>query len=610
MRTSILPKPRLLRLLQLCLVLLALRPVTLPGAQAGVPPEVQARVEDLRTEIGRLDEAYFRRAQPEASDAAYDGLKRELASLERAYPALAESTVAPGDDRSGLFRTARHRVPMTGLDKVYAETDLRAFVAGVRAGPGGFVIEPKVDGVALSLTYESGRLVRVLTRGDGTEGDDVTELVRHLPGVPAELAGGAAVPAWVELRGELHVPLAAFVRMNRTRADAGEPPLANPRAAAAGALRQTDPRLLAQRSLAVVIHGFGAWEPVGSAPATQVEFQARVRAWGLLALSGVRSAMDADGVWRAVEAMGRERAGIDIPTEGVVVKVNTLARQRELGESPAGPRWAVAFKFTAPRAITRLLGIELQVGRTGLLTPVAQLEPVPLAGSVVTRATLHNAEAIARLDLRIGDTVVIENAGEVIPLVAAVEVSRRPTGAAAFFFPVLCPACGTAVEHRAGEAARRCPNEDCPAQLAARLEHLAESGVLDLPGLGPALSAALVASGRVRTPADLFRLEPADLVLPGRPAGAAATALHRAIGEARAAGLRRWILALSIPGVGEAAAEKLAAHFSSLSELSVADTSALRAAGLGERQARDMSDYLSTPRHLALIRELESELLP
>jgi DNA ligase (NAD+) len=445
MSTSIFPKPRRRRFLQIWLAVLVLGAHRLPADLLGLPPEMLARAEDLQAEIGRLDEAYFRRAVPEASDEAYDGLKRELAALERAYPELAGAVPVGGDDRSGLFRTARHRVPMTGLDKVYAESELRAFVAGARAGPEGFVIEPKVDGVALSLTYERGRLARVLTRGDGVEGDDVTDLVRGLSGLPAELAPRVPVPELVELRGELHVPLAAFVRVNRERAAAGEPPLANPRSAAAGSLRQTDPRQLAQRGLALVIHGFGAWEPAGLAPATQREFQDRVRAWGLPALEGVRRATGAEAVWQAVEALGRERGRAGLPTDGVVVKVDAVARQRELGESTAGPRWAVAFKFTAPRAATRLLGIEVQVGRTGLLTPVGRLEPVVLAGTVLTRATLHNAEEIARLDLRIGDTVVIEKAGEVIPLVAEVLAERRPAGATPFVFPARCPACGASL---------------------------------------------------------------------------------------------------------------------------------------------------------------------
>lgn len=577
------------------------------GAAEPVPPvEVRARLEDLRAEIGRLDEAYFRRGDAEASDRVYDGLKRELAALERVYPDLAARDPAVlgfGDDRSGLFRTARHLVPMTGLDKVYTESDLRAFVAAAQAGPGGFVIEPKVDGVALSLTYERGKLVRAVTRGNGAEGDEVTDLVRGIPGLLRELAA-ANPPALVELRGELHVPLAVFARVNRERAAAGAAAFSNPRSAAAGALRQTDPQQLAQRGLAVVIHGFGAWEPAATAPASQREFQERVRSWGLPALEGVRQAVDANAVWRAVEAMGRERARAELPMDGVVVKIDAVARQRVLGTSATGPRWAVAFKFTPPRAETRLLGIEVQVGRTGLLTPVAVLEPVELAGAVVTRATLHNADEIARLDARIGDTVAVEKAGEVIPLIAEVIAVRRPAGAAPFVFPARCPVCGTPVEHRDGEVARRCPNEDCPAQLAGRIGHLASREVLDLPGMGPALIASLVARGKVRTTADVFRLQVDDLVLPGRRPGVAAENLSRAIAAARGAELRRWILALSIPGVGEAAAAKIAPGFTSLGALAAADEVALRAAGIGETTARAIVEYFASPRHRALVREL------
>lgn len=582
------------------------------AAEPAPPAEATARLEDLRAEIGRLDEAYFRRGDAEASDNVYDGLKRELAALERVYPDLAARDPAVpgfGDDRSGLFRTARHLVPMTGLDKVYAEADLRAFVAGVRAGPGGFVIEPKVDGVALSLTYERGRLVRAVTRGDGSEGDEVTDLVRGIPGLPRELAA-AMPPALVELRGELHVPLTVFARVNRERTAAGAAAFSNPRSAAAGSLRQTDPQQLAQRGLAVVIHGFGAWEPAATAPAGQREFQERVRGWGLPALEDVRQAVDADAVWRAVEEMGRERARAALPMDGVVVKVDAVARQRELGTSATGPRWAVAFKFTPPRAETRLLGIEVQVGRTGLLTPVAVLEPVELAGAVVTRATLHNADEIARLDVRIGDTVAVEKAGEVIPIMAEVIVARRPAGAAPFVFPTRCPTCGTPVEHRDGEVARRCPNEDCPAQLAGRIGHLASREVLDLPGMGSALIDSLVARGKVRTIADVFRLQVDDLVLPGRRPGAAAENLGRAIAAARGAELRRWILALSIPGVGEASSAKIAAGFKSLGALAVADEASLRAAGIGDATARAIVEYFASARHRALVRELGLFLRP
>jgi DNA ligase (NAD+) len=570
------------------------------------PPEAEARHEDLRAEIRRLDDAYFRRAEPEVSDATYDGLKRELALLERTYPALAAAPARLGDDRSGLFRTARHRVPMLGLDKVHTEAELRAFVAGAQAGPDGFVIEPKVDGVALALTYEQGRLVRAVTRGDGREGDDVTDLVRGLPGLPGELAGAGLVPALVELRGELHVPVAVFAGVNRRRAAAGEPGFANPRSSAAGALRQTDPQELARRGLAVVIHGFGAWEPAETAPGSQGQFQDRVRGWGLPALAGVRQATDADAVCRAVEAMGRARFRADLPLDGVVVKVAAVARQRALGESVTGPRWAVAFKFAAPRAETRLRGIEVQVGRTGLLTPVAVLDPVELAGAVVTRATLHNAEEVRRLDTRIGDTVVVEKAGEVIPIVSEVVVARRAAGLLPYVFPTRCPVCGAPVEQGDGAAARRCPNEDCPAQLAGRIGHAAEREVFDLPGLGPALIESLIVRGKVRTVADIFRLQAADLVLPGRLPGAAAQNLARAIAAARGAELRRWILALSIPGVGEAAATRLAARFRDLGALANADAAALRGAGMGEATARAVTAYFAAPRHRALLGEIRS----
>ena len=580
-----------------------------------------SRIDELRAEIAHHDRLYFREAAPEISDGDYDQLKRELTALEGERPpsVLAESKPsAIGDDRSGLFPTYRHREPMLGLDKVYSETELRSFYARLRQrfAPEelSYVVEPKVDGIAISVTYEHGRLVRAVTRGNGTEGDDITANVlamNRLSRVLVTRDPRSPLPDSIELRGEIYVPLAAFARVNQERESAGEEPFANPRNLAAGTMRLSDPEEIAARGLQIVLYGFAACVPAAQAPASQHELREKLQAWGLPALPQSAPLRTMTELWTAIQTVGRDRAGFDFPIDGAVVKVDPVRLQRELGATDSAPRWAVAYKFEPARAETRLLAITVQVGRTGVLTPVAELEPVTLAGSVVTRATLHNADEIARRDIRLGDFVHVEKAGEIIPAIVDVDRERRSSGSRPYEFPATCPICGTAIVSVAGEAVRRCPNAACPAQVGGRLEHFVAKSGVDISGFGPALIAGLVEKGRLANVADIYRLRREDLAVSAGPASArSADRLLVGIAASKHAELWRFLNGLGIPRVGEASARILARRFGSLAAFAAAEPDHLVAGGtsavpgLGLATAMAVRDYLADPRTRRLMAEL------
>lgn len=557
-------------------------PSGLGAAESGGDPQQQ--IAALRAEIARHDEAYHRRAAPTIGDSDYDQLKRKLATLEREHPAAAKA-VPPlreiGDDRSGLFATVRHRERMLSLEKAYTAADLRAFHARLvqllGRGDLAFVVEPKFDGLAVSVTYERGKLVRAVTRGNGTEGDDVTAHVRAIAGVPGEVrAGDGSRPALIEVRGELYVPFAEFARVNAEREAAGEAVFANPRALAAGALRQLDPTEVGRRGVRAVFFGVGACEPPAALPATQRELRAWLTACGLPAIADAQSwpARGVEALIRTVEACRVAREQFVFPTDGAVVKLDAFALQREAGAAENSPRWAVAYKFAAERAETQVLAITVQVGRTGVLTPVAELAPVRLAGSTIARATLHNRAELARKDIRIGDTVYLEKAGDVIPALVGVNLSRRPAGAVPFVFPAACPDCRGPVSERADEAAVRCGNADCPAQLRRRLEHFASRGCVDIAGLGPATIELLVGKRVLRDLPDLYRLRREDLAGLGQNAGKSGDQLLAAIAASKSAELWRFIAGLGIPQVGAVTARELARRHGSLEALVAAATSA------------------------------------
>ena len=552
------------------------------AAHAQVSPatdvaQAAARIHWLRAEIARHNELYFKKAAPEISDADYDLLKRELIILEKTFPQAAASSavvVAPalGDDRSGDFPIYRHREPMLSLNKAYTEEELRAFHGRVERALDRdkqvFVVEPKFDGLALSVTYERGRLVRAVTRGNGREGDDVTANVLTIAGLPRVLRAvspdGAPnpIPDVVELRGEVYLDYAEFTRINAEREDAGEEPFAHPRNLAAGTLKQRDPAEVAKRRLSVVFYGWGAWQGAQDGPGSQQALHALVRAWGLPGVEKWTVTTSADETWAAVVRLGRERATLAFPTDGVVVKLDSQAGQRQLGASDEAPRWAVAYKFPPERVTTRLRAVTLQVGRTGVVTPVAELEPVNIGGTSISRATLHNADEIARRDLRVGDFVYVEKAGEIIPAITGVDLSRRAPESVAFVFPKECPSCGTPLVRAKGEAAARCPNGRCAAQVRRRIEHFAAPTGVGINGLGPVLIETLVTTRKVGSVADLYRLKRED--------GVTAQVVTE-IEHSRRIELGRFIFGLGLMGVGQKSAETLAARYGSLTALAEAD---------------------------------------
>ncbi len=596
------------------------------GAQASSPAvdsnaarsltavEARQKIEALRGEIAHHDALYHQKAAPEISDYDYDQLKIRLRELEKTFPAVA-AAVPPvpevGDDRSGLFQTYRHRERMMSLDKTYAEADLRAFHARLARQLGRddleYVVEPKFDGFAVSVTYEQGRLVRAVTRGNGVEGDDITAnalMIRRLPRAlraAADNGGANPIPDVVELRGEIYVSFAEFQRINAEREAAGETVFANPRNLATGTIRQLDPAEVARRNLEIVFYGIGACEPAAMRPATQHGLHDQLRAWGLPGIAKYWPARGVGELWSAVQAVGRARADLGFPTDGAVAKLDSAALQREVGATDSAPRWAIAYKFAPERAETQVTAITVQVGRTGVLTPVAELAPVSLGGSTVARATLHNRDEIARQDIRVGDFVYVEKAGEIIPAVIGVNVARRPASTQAFVFPAACPSCRTAVVQRASEAAVRCVNPACPAQLRRRLEHFASAGCVDIDGLGGAMIDALVDRGWVWDIPDLYRLRRADLLTLGRNVERSTDRLLAAIDASKRVELWRFVYGLGIPQVGASAAKELARRYRSLDALAAGGNPDVPS---DDATGRAVAAFFAEPRHRALVTEL------
>jgi len=587
------------------------------------PAQIARRIAALRRDVGHHDELYYRKAQPEITDQEYDRLKRELADLEGKYPEIARDlgasspTQAVGDDRAEGFQTYRHRQPMQSLDNTYSEAELREFHARLVKLLGrdelDYTVEPKIDGLAVSLTYEEGHLVRAVTRGNGVEGDDVTANIRTLKHLPRELKSDAdaAIPDVIEIRGEVYLTFAEFERINREREEAGLELYANPRNLAAGTLKLLDAREVAHRRLEIVLYGAGYAEPAAAIGATQAAYHAKLKAWGLPTVEKLWIAHGIDGVWTAVQELDALRHRFNYATDGAVIKLNGLALQREAGMTSKAPRWAMAYKFAAERAETQLENIGVQVGRTGVLTPVAHLVPVELAGSTVARATLHNQDEIARKDIRVGDFVYVEKAGEVIPVVVGVNLAKRTPQCVPFEFPRTCPACGTPVVQREGEVALRCPNYECPVQVRRRVRHFASKGGVDIEGMGEAMVDVVVDHGWVRSVADLYRLRREDLLTLGKSVEKSTDNLLAAIEQSKRAELWRFIHGLGITHVGATAAKDLAMRFGSLDALASArredflgEKDATLIEGFGATMAEAILEYFNQPRHRQLLAEL------
>ena len=553
------------------------------------PDEIQSKIEALRAEIVRHDERYYRQAKPEITDFEYDLLKHELAELEVKFPQFARAdspTQQVGDDRVQGFVEVAHRQRMLSLDNTYNEAEVRAF--GVRvgklvesAGELEFTVEPKIDGLAVSLTYEDGKLVRAVTRGKGDKGDDVTANVRTITTLPHMLAGAA--PRVVEIRGEIYLTAAEFDRINAERAAAGEDLYANPRNLAAGTIKQLDSAEVARRKLAIVLYSLGYCEPevVGS----QSELHERLRAWGLPVVEKMWRVRGIDAAWEAIGELDGLRRSFAYGTDGAVVKLDDRALQRAVGETAKAPRWAIAYKFKPDTARTRLRAITIQVGKTGILSPVAELEPVLLAGSTISRATLHNEDEIRRKDIRVGDLVEIEKAGEVIPAVLKSFPEERVAGAVEFDLCAMvggkCPVCGSGIARLevAAEDGRgvawKCQNYDCRAQRTGRLTFFCSRRALAIDGLGEVVATTLVELDLVKDPPEVYDVTLETLAtlnlgtaeeprIFGEKNAAKIVAAREA---AKALPLEKWLYALSVPDVGESTARELGRRHRSFAEL-------------------------------------------
>ena len=543
----------------------------------------------LLQEVRRHDHLYYVQAQPEISDAAYDRLYRELVDLEAAHPKLADEnspTRKVGGAPLDSFRTVAHVVRMQSLNNTYSEQELTEFLDRVEKNLHGqaaeFAIEPKVDGLAISIRYENGHLTLGLTRGDGEKGDDITENLKTIRNLPLSVPD---LPPRIEFRGEVYLPEPAFAALNQTRAKKGEPLFANPRNAAAGTLKLLDSREVAKRPLAIVLYGLG--ESVGLSLKTQSELHQKILSWGLPGHSWFRHVHKPADVLTAVRELDQARTKFSFATDGAVIKVNRFDQQKVLGQTDKAPRWAIAYKYAPDQSETRLLSVTFQVGRTGVITPVAELDPILLSGSTVSRATLHNFEEIARKDIRVGDLVRIEKAGEVIPAVISVNLAKRPPQSKPICVPRHCPVCeGPLVKE---DVFLRCTSRDCIGQLKRRLQHFAHRGAMDIEGLGEVMAAQLVDAGLILHLDQIYDLTQEKLSALERMGDKSAANLLAGIDASRSRTLGRLIFALGIPQVGAVLSETLARRFGSLSALTKAKVADLtQVKDVGEKVAEEI----------------------
>ncbi len=576
--------------------------------------EEAKRIKELRAEIRRHDELYYRDASPVITDREYDRLKAELSKLEKGqaeFDLFAEEEPSPtltvGDDRLDSFASHRHLLPMLSLDNTYDKEEFLEFDQRLRkifeAESLPYVVEPKIDGVAVSVTYRNGKLERAVTRGNGVEGDVITQNVLHVEGLPKELEGDP-LPAVIEIRGEIYMTHQEFLRINEGREKAGDALYANPRNLAAGTVKLLDPKEARPRKLELVLYGLGACEP-NDLFERQSQFHEAIIGWKLPTVEKSWVVGDANGAWEAIEKLDQLRETFSYPTDGAVVKLDSLAGQREAGATAKAPRWAIAYKFEAEQCETILLGIERQVGRTGAVTPVAQLEPVVVAGTTVSRATLHNEDDIARKDLRVGDAVIVEKAGEIIPQVIRYLPEKRATDATKYVFPKTCPECDTSLARSEGEAVWRCPSQSCPAQVRGRIEHFASRGCMDVENLGEAVVAQLVASGKAAAVGDLYVLKKEDLLQLEGFADKSAENLVAAIEQSKRQELWRLINGLGIKHVGTAASKDLAREIGSLQAIADAPAEELvEIDGIGEIMAQSISEFFDCEENREMMERL------
>ncbi len=570
--------------------------------------KARARHAVLREVIEEHSRLYYVKAEPVISDLEFDALLRELEELEERFPAL-RTPDSPTQRVGGApiegFETVRHRVPMLSIDNTYNADELREFDARVRRGLEGdapaYVVELKLDGVAMSLRYVEGVLDRAVTRGDGVQGDDVTQNVRTIRSVPLRLRGEA--PPRLEVRGEVYMTVRELERLNRIREDQGEAPYRNPRNTTAGTLKLKDPRQVAQRRLAICLYDLVP--DAGVPPMFHHQALERLQAFGFPVNPHYERCTSIDEVIYICHQWRTKRHDLDYEIDGMVVKVDSPEHRARLGVTAKSPRWVIAYKFPAEVARTRLKAIQVQVGKSGAITPVAEMEPVKLAGTVVRRASLYNFEDLEKRDIRVGDTVEVQKAGEIIPQVLRHVPELRDPASLPFEIPAVCPACGAEVHKDPDGAFLRCLNLACPAQVKERLEHFASRKAMDIEGLGPAVVDQLFSKGLVKDPVDLYELEAAQLAALERMGEKSAANLVAALEASKARPLDRLLFGLNIRHVGRSTAEALAAAFGTMEALMAATTGQLmEVPDVGEVVAESIHDFFATPANRGLVARL------
>jgi DNA ligase (NAD+) len=581
--------------------------------------KAKARHADLADEIRRHDHAYHVLAQPTISDRDYDRLYHDLLDLEKEFPQLA-TTDSPSQRVGGTplkeFKPVKHLVPMLSLDNTYSQQELRDFVARVQrilpAETLDWMVEPKVDGVAISLRYENGSFTVGATRGDGSTGDDITPNLRTIRSIPQRLHGdkknGAA--DLLEVRGEVFLTKTGFEKLNTERKAAGEETFANPRNAAAGSLKQLDARLVAKRPLDIVVYGLGSVEGAARQPQTHEEMLEWLKTLGFKTPEWTRHCKSADELVTAIDDLDKLRKKFPYETDGAVIKLNSYAQRERAGFTSKAPRWAIAYKYAAEQAETKVLGIMITVGRTGAITPTAELEPVFLAGSTISRATLHNEDYIRKKDVRIGDTVTIEKAGEVIPKVVDVVLTKRLGKEVPFQYPKICPECGSKLQKEmlGGEdegSVWRCPNNDCPAQVRGHIEHWCARGAMDIEGGGEVLVYQLVKSGLVRDVAELYSLKLDEVANLERMGKKSAQNFLDGIAASKSRDAWRVLYGLGILHVGTGASKSLGKHFPTLDDIFSANAEQLiEAEDIGDVIAGSLTQWFADSRNRDLVDRL------
>ena len=572
--------------------------------------EASKKIEELRDELRHHNYLYYVENAPEISDPDFDRLYQELVELEKEFPDLITSdspTRRVGGERVKTFASYHHEIPMLSMDNTYSEEELREFEKrNQRVLPRAkfsYTVELKIDGVSIALIYDKGLLSAGATRGDGVTGDNVTANIRTIRSVPLRLRGKNILER-LEVRGEVYIDKKRFVRINAEREERGESIYANPRNLAAGSLKQLDPRITVARRLDAWVYSAPRPELLGCQ--SHFELLNKLQEMGFRVEPHFRRCADMDEVIDYCRLWQVKKSGLNYLVDGMVVKVDSCAQQERLGATSRAPRWQIAYKFPAERQATRLLDIIVQVGRLGKLTPVAVLEPVRLSGTMVRRASLHNQDEIDRNNIRIGDTVWVEKAGEIIPQVVGVLTKKRPKGAKKFHLPKRCPVCGGPVVRLPGEVAVRCENISCPAQIRERIKHYASRRALDIEGLGDKLIEQMVAHRLVKSPADLYSLKQEELIGLERMAAKSADNLLGAIEKSKSHSLDRLLFALGIRHVGRTAARTLDRHYQSLAKLAKAPAGELEEIPeIGPIMARSIEQFFRNERNLEIIQKLE-----